>query len=187
MRRSTIASLLSTLFIGIITVSCDTEDRAVLDRNRLFDSLSISELELLRGVSIAVRQSAIVYRFDIVRNSVRYTLPEFDINIDSATILDPVRFDVVQFARSNGVDGSDAYAYVEAFSKKVIGVYRQTAAYEILQDSTLGDFIIFDLASQEFDEHRQEVFYRYPGGTIRSEYWREFFRKATQIKKGWFI
>lgn len=121
------------------------------DKCRFIDSLSAKDLELLWGVIIGVRsKGSKPSRFGVSVSDTSYHLPVYDEFKTREEIMNAEWYDVVKYAKEYNVDSTAAYDFVKTYSDKVIAVFMKTGCYGILQRPGLGDFIIFDLTSDEY-------------------------------------
>lgn len=144
-------------------------------------SLSKTDLELLKGINIGVRsKEEVPDRFFVEQAQVNYHLPVYN-DKGQERIMNPKWYDVVKYAKAKGIDSSSAYEYVKLYSDSVLAVYNKAGALTIRNDPKLGDFIIFEVASDE------SYIYRFSGGKIKNTYWSSFFAKTVTIKGNWYI
>lgn len=172
------------IFSCVYLSSCNNiSEEKVIEINPFdfLDSISIDELESLKGISIATRrQGESIDRFYVTYKDSLYHLPIYNSFKTKEKIMNSEWYDVVKFARNNDVDSVSAYDYVRDYTNRVLLVYTKSKAIGIQSDLKLGDFIIFRYP-------KQQIVYRFPNGQIIEPFWKEYFGKTKEIKKGWFI
>jgi len=147
----------------------------------LIDSLSIEELDKLYGVTIATRgELKTPGKFEVVYKGQQYVLP---INPIGLSIERADNFDVVSFARANGVDSINAIDFIVEYSSDIEAVFAKTGAYEIISHSKFGgEFIIFRM-SADFEL----IYLREEAGLSHLE-WKAFFKnESNHIRGNWYL
>lgn len=145
------------------------------------DSIQSNELGFLKGVYIGTRQQGeFVDRFYVTSEKVSYHLPIYNSFKTKEKIMNPDWYDVAKFAKSKNLDSLNPYDYVKTYTDKVLSIYIKSKALNIKSDSSLGDFIILEYPNQQ-------IIYKFPNGQIFHPFWKEYFAKAKEVKKDWFI
>ena len=106
-------------------------------------------------------------------------IPVFD-DTDSIKFLDSAYFDIRLFAKINGVDESQAYAYSKAFSDSVIKLYNSLDVISVKSYPDLGSFIIFQVTTKD------EVIYLEDKSKVYHTYWLNFFEQAQKFDDHWY-
>ncbi len=181
---------LLSLFMSLLSVLCSCNSQTTVEETekyKFIDSLSLDDLETLRGVNIAVRNKEdAAYSFGILLRDIYYRIPAYDTLKEREIIMNPNWYDVVKYAKANNVDSTQAYDFVKIISDKITSVFHRANVYSIKQDASLGDFVIFELSSPEIDKPKEKIICLYPSGEIRHQYWKDYFTKAEKIKDGWY-
>jgi len=175
-----------TIFVlgCIYLISCNNLSNEKIVKNNpidFLDSVSIQELENLKGVSIRVRNHGeLVDRFFVTFDSITYHLPVFDSIKTKEKIMNSEWYDVVKFAKKNSVDSIMAFDFVRTYTNKVLSVYIKSGAISAESNLALGDFIIFQFPNKE-------IIYLFPNAKIIDPSWKDFFYNAKKIRTGWYI
>lgn len=175
------------IILGCIYLNCCNNEMEQKQKEvegfsfNFLDTISINELEFLKGVYIGTRkQGELVDRFYVTYENTSYHLPIYNSFKTKEKIMNPEWYDVVKFARSKKIDSADAYEYVKTYTNNVLSVFNKSKALNIKSDSSLGNFIIF-----EYSNH--QIVYLFPDGQIFHPFWKEYFNKAREIKKNWYV
>jgi len=160
--KSNIYFLLITTFL----VSCSTSEKTQEDNPDVhIQAIKNENLNILKGINIKSRDvNRTVDRFYLNKNGKNYHLPVF-INKTREKSLNSEWYDVLKYAKDNGIDSLMAYDYVKSFSDSVLLLYNKSEAMEIFSDTLLGDFLIFRYP-------KYEILYIFPEGNIRHPHWK---------------